>query len=192
MSRDCLNCGAQTSSRRSLYCGERCRQIAELVRYARRKVADGTYDRPDILEAIISRQTILASGEFYDKRGREVSDEVRAEMMSRANGHCEKCGRLFEADGTARFTVQHTATSGGWKLEAWCHRCNMDDRIGRVADAFCERLLNDDLSAKPSGFFSDFNARVFSPEPMRLCDDHANWPTIYKELRQRPSKKATR
>lgn len=178
---ECLNCGAPTSNNRSLYCGERCRQIAEIVRYSRRKVVEGTYERPDIFEAIISRLTILSAGEFYDKRGRAVSEKERRELMARANAHCENCGRAFEPEGDARFTVQHTATPEGWKLEAWCYRCNMNDRMGRVADAYLEGLRAGG-SYEPSKFHIDFNERVHSPEPLLLCDDHENWPTIYKEL----------
>lgn len=123
----CPNCDAPSLSRRALYCGERCRQIAELVRYARRKLAEGIYERPDIAEAIMIRRGLLLAGSFYDKRGRAVSEETRQELRARSSGRCEKCGRQFGEDGDARFTVQHSMTDQGLVLEAWCYRCNIDD-----------------------------------------------------------------
>ncbi len=129
--RKCLNCDAAVLNRRKLYCGERCRQIAELIRYARRKLGEGTYDRPDIAEAIIIRRSQLVMG-FYDKRARRVTDKDRQELIARSNGRCERCGCDFGAEGDTRFTVQHTPTDDGLRLEAWCYRCNMNDAQSMV------------------------------------------------------------
>ena len=65
----CVNSGELATGPGALFCGERCRQIGELIRYARRKIAEGTIDRPDIAEAIASRRSQLIVG-FYDKRAR--------------------------------------------------------------------------------------------------------------------------
>lgn len=136
----CLNCEAAVLSRRRLYCGERCRQIAELIRYARRKLADGTYNRPDISEAITIRRSQLVWG-FYDRRARKVTDEIRQQLLDRSNGRCEKCGCDFTPEGDARLTVQHTATDdNGMVLEAWCYRCNMDHALSALVPASDEEL----------------------------------------------------
>lgn len=142
-----------------------------------------------------SRKTLLAAGEFYDKRGRAVSAEDRRIMMERANGRCEQCGRKFGPEGDARFTVQHTAAEAGWKLEAWCYRCNIDDRVSRVMDASMTGLLSkpETASVDPevetaATFFVDFDDRIRSPEPMLLCDDQENWPAIYREIMPRVKK----
>jgi hypothetical protein len=92
----CLNCeDAAVPNRRALYCGERCRQVAELVRYARRTLAEGTYDRPDIAEAIAIRRSQLVVG-FYDKRARAVSDDVRQELLVR----CKRCRQATSLSGS--------------------------------------------------------------------------------------------
>ena len=111
----CPNCGAPSLSPRSLFCGERCRQIAELVRYARRKLAEGTYDRPDIAEAIHIRGGLLLAGGFYDKRGRAVSEQRRQELLLRSNGLCENCGQQFTEEGDAQFhsAAQHDGQRAG-------------------------------------------------------------------------------
>lgn len=171
----CLNCDAAVPNRRSLYCGERCRQIAELVRYARRKLAEGTYDRPDIAEAITIRRGLLIGGSFYDKRGRAVNDEVREELLARSHGRCEKCGHEFTPEGDARFTVQHSAGDEGFLLEAWCYRCNMDHVLATARPIeSAEQLL----------FGLEFEHRVHAPTPLLLCDDPVNWPTLYLELQR--------
>ena len=167
----CLNCEASVPNRRSLYCGERCRQIAELVRYARRKLADGTYDRPDIAEAITIRKSQLIVG-FYDKRSRKVDEEARQGLLARSHGRCEKCGCKFTPEGDSRFTVQHTAAENGVVLEAWCYRCSMNHA----------QSVSFTLSDEEAGFLGWFEFRVRSPEPVLLCDDPQNWPTIYRQL----------
>ena len=166
----CPNCDAPVSGTRSLFCGERCRQIGELVRYARRKLADGTYDRPDIAEAITIRRDQLAWS-FYDKRGRAVSQETRDELLARSKGRCEKCKCKFTPDGDRRFTVQHTATKDGFVLEAWCYRCNMD-HAQSVKVVPSEEQLE---------FLGDFIVRVHAQEPLLQCDDPVNWPATYQK-----------
>ncbi len=171
----CANCGAPTVSRLRLYCGERCRQIAELIRYARRKLAEGTYERPDIAEAITIRRGLLLAGGFYDKKGRDVSADARQELLSRSNGRCENCGREFGRDGDARFTVQHCTTDQGFVLQAWCYRCNMDHVLSGLRPV---QTTEEWLAAL------DFESRVRAPKPLRLCDDPDNWPTTYRTLQR--------
>ncbi len=113
----CINCGASALGHRLLYCNDRCQQIAELVRYARRKIAEGTFDRPDIAEAITSRRSQLIFG-FYDKRAREVLPGVRRMLLKSSGGVCANCGRSFAATVDERFTVQHSVSESGTKLEA--------------------------------------------------------------------------
>jgi hypothetical protein len=167
----CLNCDAPVPNRRSLYCGERCRQIAELVRYARRKLFEGTYDRADIAEAITIRRSQLVVG-FYDKRGRAVSDEVRHELRARSRGRCEKYGSKFTIDGGGRFTVQHTSKKSGFLLEAWGYRCNMKHAQSDFIT----------LSDEQIAFLNRFEFRVHAAAPVLQCDDPDVWPATYRRL----------
>lgn len=169
----CINCGLATPSPGSLYCGERCGQIAQLIRYARRKLAEGTYDRPDIAEAIRIRGGILVAGGYYDKRSRAVTEETRENLRVRSKGRCEKCGCEFTSEGERRFTVQHTATKYGFVLEAWCYRCNMDHVLAtaRPIESMDEFL-----------FIVDFENRIHAKKPRIICDDPDEWPNIYREM----------
>ena len=176
----CINCGKPVAPQPgSLFCdealhgrrGERCRQIAELIRYARRKIADGTRNRPDIAAAIASRKAQLVSG-FYDKAARKVAPEARRELLARSKGKCEKCGEGFTVDGEGKFTVQHTASGEGMKLEAWCWRCNVDHSLSYVM-----KLTEEDLA-----YLEQFDMREHGQTPLLVCDNHLTWPLIYRDL----------
>jgi hypothetical protein len=120
-----------------------------------------------------SRLSVLFDG-FYDKRGeRMVTESMRTNLLARSNGRCEKCRRKFTGDGDGRFTVQHTAASEGFVLEAWCYRCNMEDAQSVVRE----------LSAEDKAFLREFEFRTQISPPALVCDDHENWwPTIYKQM----------
>jgi hypothetical protein len=171
--RECPNCKGAVPSGRPLFCSTRCEQTAGLVRYARRKLSNGTYDRPDIAEAIRIRAAILASG-YYDEKERRASLKIRQELLARSNGHCEKCGCAFRSEGDARFTVQHRQTNEGMILEAWCYRCNMDH-----ADSMLKPATGEALS-----FLQSLMARIHAPKPLRQCDDPDHWPAISRQLRR--------
>lgn len=167
----CVNCGARALDHHLLFCGERCRQIGELVRYARRKISDRTYDRPDIAEAIASRRSQLIFG-FYDKRARKVPDEICQELLAKSGGVCAQCGHPFTVDGEFQFTVQHSATASGVKLEAWCHRCNIEHSLSEPRE----------LTPDQREFAAWFDLRVRFPTPVVACDDPDNWPNVYPGL----------
>jgi hypothetical protein len=119
------------------------------------------------------RRGVFAAGGFYDKRGRKVAEEVRQDLLSRSNGHCEKCGCKFAEEGDARFTVQHTATENGFALEAWCYRCNMNHvKATAVPAESVESLV----------FHLGLERRIRAPTPTLLCDDPDNWPATYRRL----------
>ena len=88
---------------------------ASLFAYARRKIAEGTFDRPDVAEAIASRRSQLIFG-FYDKRARKVPDDIRLQLLAKSGGICARCARPFTPDGDARFTVQHSTSESGVTL----------------------------------------------------------------------------
>ena len=177
----CVNCGSPRVTEKSpLYCGEQCRQAAELVRYVRACRRDGRDRRPDIQEAIKMRLAMVLGG-GYPERSRRVSDVVRAEVFQRACGKCENCGRKLDLDGTtgdpdALATIQHVHgdSNDHSNLKAFCRRCNMADaqtRFVPVLPGSPEEQLAEDL-----------RTRWMSPEPMRVCDDEQHWSGVWREL----------
>ena len=168
----CVNCGA-IAAKGKLFCGERCRQTGELIRWMRRKVAEGTTDRPDIVEAFRNRAALLVGGGYYDRENRKESEEVKEALRKRAQGKCEKCGRVFGDEGDSRFTVQHTVTKKGVKLEAWCWRCNMDDARARM------HPISD---VKQLRFAKELRNRIWSPKPLYFVDDPEAWTKSCRDL----------
>ena len=167
----CVNCGA-TTMKGKLYCSQWCAQLVELIRWMRRKVANGTENRPDIVEAFRNRSGILISGDHYDRENRKESQATKEALRKRSRGRCEKCGRTFGDDGDSRFTVQHTAK--GEKL-AWCWRCNMDDAQARL-----QPISDANRGAKKRA--NELGKRIWSPKPLYFVDDPEAWTKNYRGL----------
>lgn len=164
---------------RALYCSLACGQTAELVRYARRKRLEGTFDRADIAEAIDIRRSQIVLKGGYDKRAREVSEQLRAKVFARAGGRCQNCGTAFGAEGDYRPTIQHCNGDSNDEadLQAWCWRCNMEHA----------RSVPVMLSAEQARVARAIIARWEAPQPLRVCDDQDLWPKVWREFRARLS-----
>lgn len=172
---ECPNCGEPFLRKgRALYCSLACGQTAELIRYARRKRLEGTLDREDVAEAIRIRLSQIIFNGGYDKRARNVPDELRAEVFTRAGGICQNCGRAFEAEGDYRATIQHCNGDSNDEadLQAWCWRCNMDhaQSVPVISTPEQECLATTII------------ARWEAPQPLRVCDDEELWPKVWREF----------
>ncbi|MGH6853355.1 MAG: HNH endonuclease, partial [Methylocella sp.] len=129
----CVNCDKPVSNSKQLFCSEACSQTAALVRYARRKIARGEFDRPDIQEAIEIRLGLIIGSGGYPRMRRRIPPETRAEVYAVAAGKCQKCGRQFGEDFDSQRTIQHLngSSSDIANLQAWCMRCNKDDVLSK-------------------------------------------------------------
>jgi hypothetical protein len=181
----CANCDAvfTASGARSityLFCSPLWREIAKHVRWARRKVADDTIDRPDIAEALQTRVALMLSG-GYPEQARRVRPEVREQLRVRSGGCCEQCGQKFLIGAGAedrRFTVHHVRGSSNdlANLRAYCSRCNTADvqsRMRPVTDADTRRRAR------------AFERRYLAKRPMRACDDEQRWPKAWRTIGKR-------
>jgi 5-methylcytosine-specific restriction endonuclease McrA len=171
---ECPGCGESFPAKgQQVYCSLACSQTAELVRYARRKRLEGTFDRADVAEAIAIRLSQIVVNGGYDKRAREITDELRKEIMARAGGKCEHCGKPFETEGDYRATIQHCkgASNRVEDLRAWCYRCNMDHAQSVPITLTDEQVLTE----------LGIIARWEAPEPLRICDDPEQWPKVWRQ-----------
>jgi 5-methylcytosine-specific restriction endonuclease McrA len=116
------------------------------IRYIRNCHGDGRDRRPDVQEAIRTRIAMVLSG-GYPERERRLAEKIRAEVLERAGGRCEQCGRVLDFDGStgdqdAMATIQHVMgnSSDLSNLKAWCWRCNMDDAQNSLRLARCDRI----------------------------------------------------
>jgi len=177
----CVNCdGWDVTLTAPLYCSQRCRQSAELVRYVRGSLADGRYTQPDVREAIQMRMAMVLGG-AYPEAQRRVSAAIRQAVFERAGGRCENCGRELDINGTSGdpdslATIQHGAGNSNdpSDLQAFCRRCNN-------ADAQAKFVPVEPGSAEAL-FAAELRARWMAEQPTRICDDHEGWRAIWQAL----------
>lgn len=179
----CANCESLTVTvKNPLWCSSACHQAAKLVRYVRARRAEGTHQRPDIVEAIEMKMAhVLAGG--YPETERRVPAAVRAEVFRRAGGRCQNCGRPLALEFStlssgALFTIQHVAGDSNSisNLRALCRRCNMADARTNFV-----RVHPRSLHAARA---AELEARWLSPEPLRLCDDHTQWASVWRHKKR--------
>jgi hypothetical protein len=143
-------------------------------------MADGRADDDDVAEAVQMRVALLLGGGYGFHR-QKISAEVRHEIIERAGGRCERCGRELDRDGStgvydAMATLQHVARSSNdpSNLQAFCMRCNMDD-----AESHFVPVEEGSAQAELLGYLE---ARWSAAEPFLACDDHENWKRLQPQM----------
>jgi 5-methylcytosine-specific restriction endonuclease McrA len=177
----CANCDSLALTVRTpLFCSQRCRQAAELVRYVRACRSDGRDQLPDVKEAIRTKMAMVLGG-GYPERERQVPPEIWAEVFNRAGGRCESCGRSLDFDRSAGDpdaipTIQHVfgTSNDVANLKSFCRRCNLDDAESRFV-LLVPGSPQEEMAA-------ELVTRWSSIEPLRLCDDERRWESTWSEL----------
>ena len=165
----CANCDAITGTA-DVFCNFRCRAEAKYVRYYRKKVADGSFMREDVREALRFRLAHILSG-GYDPRLRVVPAEVRAAVMERSNGRCQRCGR----EGAELDHIEGPSPAPD-NLQWLCSDCH-DRKTSRRLQPISKE--NDpELWAKADSL----DVRAFAEHPLRLCDD-PSWDKLWRSIR---------
>ena len=155
---ECIECGAVVAmtSRAKLYCSEACQQTLSLVRYIRRTIADGRWDRDPAIEDVLQMQLahILAGG--YHKAARRVPPKLRAEIFERDGNKCVLCG----APATE---IDHIAGDANTpdNLRAACRDCN----FGMAQERFVP------ASSEKAAVAHGIRDRIFAPVPIYPRDD---------------------
>ena len=171
---ECPNCSEPfLRKRRKIFCSPACQQTTELIRYARRKRREGTFDRPDIMEAIRIRLSHIIGNGGYDKRARQIPDELRSKIFAEADGKCQNCGKTFEVKGDYRPTIQHCkgASHNDADIQAWCFRCNMDHALS---------LLTTNPTPEQVSERALIVERWEAPQALRVVDDDELWPNVWR------------
>lgn len=177
----CANCGSpNVTIAAPLYCGELCKQSANLVRYARSCHSDGRDRLPDVQEAIQMRMASVLGG-GYPERARHLSDDIRVAVFTNAGGLCENCGRKLDFDRSTDDpdlipTIQHMhgSSSDLSNLRAWCRRCNLDDAQSRFVPV--------EAGSSQDAYAKELRIRMDSSQPLLLCDDEKQWNGIWRQL----------
>ena len=172
----CMHCemGMPPFIKPKLYCSLACEQEAELVRYARRCLADGRLEQKDVQEAIEIRFAhIMAGG--YDKESRKLSRETRENVLRRSKGKCEICGKegcdIDHIDGAS---------------------CDLSNLQFLCKDCHNLKTRSNIVSVKPSSeeyeFIKyrgeQFMEYVHAVEPLRVCHDQENWASVWRQFQK--------
>lgn len=167
----CQNCDVSLSLQqmlhRSLYCGEKCQRTAETVRYARRTLRDGRYERDPLVRQVIDERIAHIMGGGYPKKARSLTREQREAIFERDGWRCRLCG----APATE---IDHIAGSSSdpENLQALCSPCHHDKTVATFRPATPEEAVEGKA----------IWTRITVRRPIRLCDDEKNWDEIRKIL----------
>lgn len=165
----CPNCDEPVQYKR-LFCCDLCRAEAKFVRYFRGCLADGRYKQNDVKEALRTRLAHILSGGYREKI-RQISKETRQLVFERDNGLC-KCGRK----GTQIDHI-HGDSSNIENLQTICILCH----IKKTRERFVKfsKQTHPDLWANREKLL----IRVFSPQPLRICDSF-KWKDLWNILKR--------
>lgn len=173
----CLNCDAPIPRERRypLFCGDFCRFMAESIRYERGVTRDGRIAQEDVQDAVQIRRTLVFSGKTYQRR---LDQDQRQAALQAKGEKCLICGEPATE-------VDHIDGAGGNELsnlQPLCSQCHLAKTIASFETVDQVALL---LDPKYEGYLErmhDYEDRVTSPTPKRLCDNEIAWPTSWRMI----------
>ncbi len=175
----CQNCDTpltlEQARRGTLFCGEKCRQTAKTVRYARAALQDGRYERDSLVRQAVDTRIAMILGGGYPAKARALSREEREAIFVRDDQRCRLCG----APATE---VDHIAGSSSdpANLQALCGPCNLAKARAHFRSA----------TPKETAEGNAIWARIRATQPIRLCDDEKQWDELRKEIATEQRKRA--
>lgn len=170
----CASCDAplEGTGKPTLFCSELCTQTAEVVRYARRRLADGGIDDPLVAEVVRVRVAHLIGG-GYHRIERALPKAVRVEVLAFNGGRCVTC------DVQPATEVDHIDGDSATRanLQGLCGPCHR----AKTAESMRSLSAADDPAVLRRA--QNVIGRIESDDPSRRCDDPDEWPTIWRALR---------
>ncbi len=152
-----------------LFCCELCMQTCDTVRYWRRVVRDGRYERPDVRKAVRTRVAFLLAG-GYGKAARRLSRGIRDQVWERDGAVCRQCGKPgeeidhIEGDSPDPDNLQLLCKD--------CHHAKTDARMQPATDEQKELIAA--LVA----------TRVKPEVPALQADDEVRWKAEWSDLKK--------
>lgn len=183
----CANClGPIPDERAGLFCSSWCAEAAKAVRWMRRVTGQDRLHAPEVLRTVQVRLAMLVMG-GYQAEIRRVPPRVRALVIERAGGRCEKCGEPgAELDHIAGHSPDASNLQYMCKL---CHAAKTDAVVfGPVgfqmpqADAMPADIEEAELPPLDP-VREHILMRVTFEEPALLCDDEVEWPKVWRTRR---------
>lgn len=167
---ECVNCKKKIDNA-ALYCGDYCQQLAGIIRYIRKAVAEDRIQKKDIQEGI-GITLLMLSGGGYPRKQRALSKEVRQTILKRDAHTCQNCGE--PADQVDHISGNSDKPSN---LRALCADCNR----GKAFDN--ARAAKPEEAQQIEKMYSEMALRVAAQKPLHLCDDYKNWNKLQGAIR---------
>jgi 5-methylcytosine-specific restriction endonuclease McrA len=171
---DCVNCDNKINNA-ALYCGQFCQQMAQIVRYVRKAVAEGRVTKPDIQEGIGMFLLHLYAGGYATKE-RTLSAEQRTAIFKRDGYKCRLCGDTATE-------IDHVAgnSSDPSNLRALCKPCNGAAAWQNARTVTLEG--NPDEWHRIHEMQNLMAQRIAAPQPLRSCDNYELWHKTQGSMR---------
>jgi 5-methylcytosine-specific restriction endonuclease McrA len=154
----CPNCDKPTSSTRTPYCSDHCKEVSAFIRQFRSGLKTGQALAPERqLGMAQALWHILGGG--YPERIKLIPESAIKKVIQRDGGTCQLCGK--EAT-----TVDHakTACNRPINLRAVCATCSN-----------AKPLHDPDVIHNARDLIQEIAARVAATQPVRICDDADTW-----------------
>jgi 5-methylcytosine-specific restriction endonuclease McrA len=171
----CCNCDARVVARRypHLFCSDRCAEEAHTVRYARGVIRDGRILDPEVAEAVQIRVGMVLGG-GYSKRERELSPELRADIVARDKGKCQVCGQpgdqIDHINEDMELLLRVRDINHPENLQLICDGCHRKKTLSTF------KPLEPEHEPKAA----ELHLRIHSPVPLRESDDDVVWKTLWR------------
>ena len=164
---ECPNCSkpAALVDFHKLFCSDPCRDIGNLVRYARTALNSDQLGR-DKLEGIADRLPPIYGGTGYPAQARRLSSNERQEILDRDNSTCQVCG-----EPATEIDHINGSSNDPSNLQALCKACNLAKRALKTVS----RIDNPDEWKIVQAIHEELAMRIGATTPLRACDDEARW-----------------
>lgn len=174
----CVNCSGPIpwSRRIKIYCGHFCKEQAKDIRWIRSTRIRGVFNDPDVAIARRTRIAHLNSG-GYLALGRRIPIETRFAVMRRYQEKCAACG---EPD-VGTHEIDHISNSSNEleNLQLLCVPCHRAKTLENIVSLDEDDPRREEIEIHAQ----ELRERVFSPEPLRPCDDSENWAELEEQIR---------
>jgi len=176
----CVNCDGTIpwNQKKKIYCGNFCKEQAKDIRWIRGTIIRGVYNDPDVVIARKTRIAHLNAG-GYLSLNRRIPNQTRFAVMQKNDDKCANCGKT-DANGTHE--VDHIAGSSNSidNLQLLCVPCHREKTMSNIVS-----VREDDPRREGMEIHvKELKERIFSPNPIKLCDDYGSWPEIESKIRE--------
>ncbi len=168
----CQNCGDELTYASiwhgTLFCSEKCQQVAKAVRYGRSHTRDGRYESDPTVREALDIKIVTALGGGYPEKERRLTPEQREYIFTRDGWICQICKVAPATE------VDHIdgSSSDPDNLQAVCRTCNLAKAKSSPTPASIATIM------EAHAIFD----RIRSEQPVVACDNERVWDKLRRKI----------